>query len=339
VVLLRRVRPGVVASRTEQPATPGRTARGFDFPGCATRPNVEVRPHGHRDGAQRHRRRYRRRLRTRSGQRRRGVRLAWDRPHDHRARRRHRALQGDRLAADGRRRSRDPDRQAVQDGVARPPPRDHRRQDRDGADRAGLVHPHRRTVCGRERGTDDDGGEGREGCRRDGDARRCLQAPHVAVLLPGARRAGHRDPPGGAPPVRSAVRRRSGRGFAGGSCCRRRRLHPDRHAQRAELRAAQRGRAYEQAGDAEARSRDDDRGVAPGSGIHRAARQLRSHLVRARDPHVRALDAEHARPRRHGGRAAGVPPAGDGRSRRTRSASARWSRRWPARRSRPAPTR
>ena len=37
-------------------------------------------------------------------------------------------------------------------------------------------------------------------------------------------------------------------------------------------------------------------------------------LVRTRDPDVRTLDAQHARPGRHGGGAAGVAPARDGRS-------------------------
>ena len=272
VVLLRWVRPGVVASRTEQPATPGRTARGFDFPGWATRPNAEVRPHGHRDGAQRHRRRHRSRLRTRARQRRGGVRLPRHGAHDHRARRRHGAVQVDRLAPDGRRRSRDPGRQALQDGLARPPPGDHRGEDRNRPDRPRLLHDHRRAVRGRERGTDHGRGEGGQGRRRDRDARRRLQAADLALLVPGTGRAGDRDPAGGAAPVRAAVRRGGGGRLAGRARRRRRRLHPDRHPQRAELRAPEGGRPHEQAGDAEARARDDDRGVAPGRRVRRPAR-------------------------------------------------------------------
>ena len=65
----------------------------------------------------------------------------------------------------------------------------------------------------------------------------------------------------------------------------------------------------QQARDAEARLGDDDRGMAAGGRVHRPARQLRDHPVRARHPHVRAVDAQHARPRRHGGRAGREPPA------------------------------
>ena len=106
-----------------------------------------------------------------------------------------------------------------------------------------------------------------------------------------------------------------GRGRVAGRARRgRRRLHPGRDPQRPELRAVERGRAREQARDVEARSRDDRRGVAAGGRVRRAARQLRDHPVRARDPDVRAVDPQHPRPGRHGRRAARVAPAGDRRS-------------------------
>ena len=52
-------------------------------------------------------------------------------------------------------------------------------------------------------------------------------------------------------------------------------LHPRRHAQRAELRAAEGMRHDGQTGHVEARPRDDDRRVAPGGRIRGAARQFR----------------------------------------------------------------
>ena len=74
------------------------------------------------------------------------------------------------------------------------------------------------------------------------------------------------------------------------TCRRGRRLHPDRDAERAELRAAEGGRAREQTRDVEAGSGDDRRGMAPGGRVRGAARELRGDPVRARDPDVRALD-------------------------------------------------
>ena len=54
-----------------------------------------------------------------------------------------------------------------------------------------------------------------------------------------------------------------------------RRHPPDRHPQHAELLAAARVRARGPAGDAQARLRGHDRGVAHGRGVHRVRRQLR----------------------------------------------------------------
>ena len=55
------------------------------------------------------------------------------------------------------------------------------------------------------------------------------------------------------------------------------------------------------AGDAQARVRGHDRGVADGRGVHRVGRQLPDHPVRARHPDVRDVHPQHARP--HGGAA------------------------------------
>ena len=200
------------------------------------------------------------------------------------------------------------------------------------------VHDHRRTVRRGVRGAGDDRHARSEGGRRHDPARRRVQAAYLAVLVPGPGGARARDPRGMPARHRSAVRRRGRRRLAGAEGRGDRRLHPHRHAQRAELRAAEGGRAHEQARDAEARPRHDDRGVAAGGRVHRAARQLRDHPVRARHPHVRAVHAQHAGPGRHGGRPARVPPPGDRRSVARGRRSGTWWRRWRGRRSRPAPT-
>ena len=203
----------------------------------------------------------------------------------------------DRLPADAGRGSRDPHRQALQDGRARPAPGDDDREGRDHAGRPRLVHDHRRALRRGVRGAGVHRHAGREGRRRHDPARRRLQAPDLAVLVPGAGGARPRDPRGVPARHRAADRRRGRRRLAGRARRRDRRLHPRGDAQRAELRAAEGGRADEQARHAEARSGHDDRGVAAGRRVHRAARQLRDHPVRARDPDVRALDPQHARPR------------------------------------------
>ena len=146
---------------------------------------------------------------------------------------------------------------------------------------------------------------------RHDPARRRLQAADVALLVPGARRTGARGP-GGVPASDRAADRRGGRRrLAGGARRRGRRLHPRRYAERPELRAPEGGRAVPPARDAEARPRDDDRGVAPGRRVRRPTRQLRDHPVRTRDPDLRAGHAQHPRPRGDGGRADRVPPARD----------------------------
>ena len=72
-----------------------------------------------------------------------------------------------------------------------------------------------------------------------------------------------------------------------------RRHRADRHAQHAELLAAQRVRPDAAAGDAQARLRRHDRGVADGRRVHRQQRQPERDPVRARDPDVRDRDAQH----------------------------------------------
>ena len=62
------------------------------------------------------------------------------------------------------------------------------------ADRPGHLHVHRRPVRRRVAGADARGRRDGQGRRRDADAWRCLQAAHVAVRLPGARRRGPGDP-------------------------------------------------------------------------------------------------------------------------------------------------
>ena len=57
-----------------------------------------------------------------------------------------------------------------------------------------------------------------------------------------------------------------------------------------------------------------DRGMAAGRRVRGPAGQLRGDPVRAGDPDLRALDPQHPGPRRHGGGAGGVAPAGHRRS-------------------------
>ena len=113
---------------------------------------------------------------------------------------------------------------------------------------------HRRALLGRERGADRGGGARGASGRRDGTARRRVQAAQLAVFVPGTRPA--RPGAAGARAARDRAadrhrgdgrrRRASGRGV--------RRLHPDRRAQHAELLAAQGRRRARQAGAAQARA-------------------------------------------------------------------------------------
>ena len=232
---------------------PGRKTRGRFVSGGVRGP--EGVADGRRDETGRDGGGHRSRLRTRAWGGRRGLRFARRRSYDHRPRRRHRPLPGDRLEADGGCRSRHPDRQALQDGCAGSPSRDDDRQGGDDARGTRDVHADRWTVCGGERGADDGRRGGLEGGGRDDHARRRVQAEDVAVLVPGARGRRSRDPARGSKAHRLALRGRGRRSQPGRARRRRRRLHQDRHTQRAELRAPERGRTGEQAGDAEARAR------------------------------------------------------------------------------------
>ena len=89
-----------------------------------------------------------------------------------------------------------------------------------------------------------------------------------------------------------------------------RRHDPDRRAQHAELRAADRGRAHAHAGHDQARPVEHDRGAADGGGIRPQGGQRARRPVRARDPHVRDRLSLHARPRRRPGAEIAQPSAG-----------------------------
>ena len=241
-------------------------------------------------------------------------------------------------STDAGRRSRDPGRQALQDGLARPAPRDDDREGGHGAGRPRRVHDHRRA---RARSSPRNRRSPPCAPRRPPAPRSCAATSTSRGRRPtrsrGSANAGSRS---WGRPARygPAVHRRGRRRLAGGARGRGRRLHPRRHAQRAELRAPEGGRADGQARDAEAWARHDDRGMAAGGRVRGAARQLRDHPVRARHPDLRALDPQHARPRRHGGRAGGDRTCPSSSIRRTPWASTTWWRRWRWPRSRPAPT-
>ena len=134
------------------------------------------------------------------------------------------------------------------------------------------LHADRGAVRGRELRPGDGRHEGGQGRRRHDPARRRLQAADLALLVPGTRRGGARDPAGVPPRDRAADRRRGGQRLPGPARRRGGGLHPRRDAQRPELRAAEGDRPREHAGDAEARARDDDRRVAPGGRVRRATR-------------------------------------------------------------------
>ena len=158
------------------------------------------------------------------------------------------------------------------------------------------------------------------------------------VRVPGPRRRGPALPRRGARADRPAGHHR-GDGAEPGRHRRRVRRHPpDRHPEHAELLAAARRRPGRPAGDAQARLRRDDRGVADGRRVHRQLGQPERDPVRARHPDVRDVHPQHAGPV---GRAAPPPPdppAGRSSTRATPPASAGWSSRSPSAASRSAPT-
>ena len=91
-------------------------------------------------------------------------------------------------------------------------------------------------------------------------------------------------------------------------------------------------------GPAQARHRRDPAGAAARRRVHHGGRQQAGDPVRARHPHLRDLDAQHARHLGHPGRQGDVAPADRRRSEPLDGHCATWWRRWRARRSQPAPT-
>ena len=270
--------------------------------------------------------------------RRRGVRLARHRAHHHRPGRRHRPVPGDPVQADAGRRSRDPDRQALQDGRARPAPRGH-------TVKVGT------TPVGRDSFTIIAGPCAVESEEQAMSATRAAKAAGATILrgdiykprtspysFQGLGERGleilgecRRDT--GLPIVVEVVDVSQVEHVAEVADCIR---VGTRNAQNFEL--LKEVGLDEQAGDAEARAGHDDRRVAAGRRVRRAARQLRDHPVRTRHPDVRAVHPQHARPGGDGGRAARVAPAGDRRSVARGGQARTWWRRWRWPRSRPAPT-
>ena len=152
-----------------------------------------------------------------------------------------------------------------------------------------------------------------KGRRGAAAARRRLQAAHLALLVPGARR-GRPAPAGGgqggdrpADRDRADGRARSRRRARGG------RRGAARRAQHAELHAAHRGRPGGQAGAAQARALGHARGALDGRGVRAQGGQRERAALRARDPHLRAELPLHARPDGRAGAARADPPADRGR--------------------------
>ena len=139
----------------------------------------------------------------------------------------------------------------------------------------GTARRHRRALRGRIPRAGDAPRESGRTCGRDGAPRRCLQAAHVAVRVPGTRPRGAALAEGcrrrGRPPDRHG-----GHGAGAGRARRTRRGRPpDRGPQLPELRPPEGGGRRRAARDAQARLRDDGRGVArrpPSTSSRRAAR-------------------------------------------------------------------
>ena len=151
----------------------------------------------------------------------------------------------------------------------------------------------------------------RLGRRRLAVPRRRLQAPLLAVLLPGPRPGGPAAALRGARRDRAADRHRAdGRPRRRGGP-RGRRRHPGRRAQHAELPAAGRDRPLGAPGADQARPLLDARGAADGGGVRPQGGQPERDAVRARHPHLRAELPLHARPHRRAGPQGALAPAGD----------------------------
>ena len=168
------------------------------------------------------------------------------------------------------------DQPAVQAHLARVPPRGHGDPRARCGDRRRFVDDDGRTVLRGEPGPAVGDGRCGEGRRRDDPARRRVQAADQPVRVPGSRRRGAPLPRGGARSDRAAGDHRGDGAEPGRHRGGVRRHPPDRRPEHAELLAAAPRRAGRPAGDAQARLRGDDRGVADGRRVHRQRPAIRT---------------------------------------------------------------
>ena len=187
----------------------------------------------------------------------------------------------------------------------------------DARDRAHVVARRRRRRC----------------CAAAPTSRARARTPSRASARPACRSSPRRSAQTGLPVVTELMDVRDVEAVARG-----RRHDPDRRAQHAELRAADRGRAHALPGDDQARAVEHDRGAADGGRVRAEGGQRERRPVRARHPHVRDRLPLHARPRRGAGAQGAQPPAGASSTRATPPAGATSSSRWRWRRPRSAPT-
>ena len=163
------------------------------------------------------------------------------------------------------------------------------------AHRAGHVHHDRGALRGRDPGSDTRGRATRPGPRGHDPAWRRLQAPDLALRVPGPRRQWPEDP-GGCPSRDRASGRHRDRGRRRHRCGGRVRGHAaGGHAQHGELRPPAGAGVRRQARDAQTRHERHDRGVAHGGRVHRPARQSGDRPVRTGYPHVRDRHSQHTR--------------------------------------------
>ena len=162
-----------------------------------------------------------------------------------------------------------------------------------GRDRRAAVHRHGGALLRR------DGGaahgvrlRGEKGRRPDPPGRR-LQAPDLALQLPGPGGGGAEAPEEG-PRADGAAHRDGGRESRRRGPRRGLRRHPpDRRAQRPEFRAPEEGGPGAQARPAQAGDDDDDRGAPHVGRVHPLRGQQPGHPLRAGDPHLRDGHAKH----------------------------------------------
>ncbi len=181
---------------------------------------------------------------------------------------------------------------------------------------------HRGSMLGRGRRSDGSRGPRAQASRGGFSARGRVQAAHLALLLPGTRRARSRPARGGGAQARPGDRDR-GRGHAHGGPGRESRGRaPDRQPQHGQLRAPEGGRGHRKGRAAQAGLRRDARRVPPGGRVHLRGGERERHPVRARHPHLQPRDALHPG---HFGRAAAAPdvPPADYRGREPRGGTAR----------------